>query len=193
MNIHLAPVATIFKTFEKAELGKIVGYIDTVDMALGNIWTDPKIYPPYPQKRMENMFKIISKCIGARIESAFKKGSLWSETFSDVRLKLNECMRICDVWKESMNHLSKIAWKQKMDHQWEGPAFVDRYLEVLMGRMREIFELRSQHDELLKLLTPEEQTSMNIENCFEPLKQNDNSGSFYMSGTLEGAWSQARK
>ena len=44
-----------------------------------------------------------------------------------------------------------------MDHQWNGSPYIDSYLENIIIRMNEIFELRSQHDELLRLLTADEQ------------------------------------
>jgi len=42
---------------------------------------------------------------------------VWQASFSDVRLKLNECMRICYRWKERMTHLTKHMWRgQRMAH-----------------------------------------------------------------------------
>jgi hypothetical protein len=65
----------------------------------------------YPQKRMENTFRIISKAFGCRIEREFKNkdNDVWQSSFSDVRLKLNECMRICNKWKENMGHVTRRA------------------------------------------------------------------------------------
>lgn len=38
-------------------------------------------------------------------------------------------------------------------------------------RINEIFELRSQHDELLRLLSPEEQKRLNVDNTFNPFRK----------------------
>jgi hypothetical protein len=38
-------------------------------------------------------------------------------------------------------------------------------------RINEIFELRSQHDELLRLLSPEEQKRLNVDNTFGPFRK----------------------
>jgi hypothetical protein len=97
-------------------LGTITGYIGPIEDTLGNIWTDPDIFPEYPQVRMENTFRVISKAIGGRIEREFKENDIWQASFSDVRHKLNECMRICSKWKESINNLTRIYWKQKIPH-----------------------------------------------------------------------------
>lgn len=139
---------------------------------------------------MENTFRVISKAFGSRIEREFKESDVWQASFSDVRLKLNECLRICTKWRESMTHLTKISWKQKMDHQWQGPAHVDHYLENIITRMNEIFELRSQHDELLRLLSAEEQKEMKVEGFFEPFRSIN---SFYTHEILVDSWKGARK
>lgn len=155
MEQHFKELA---KTVNGASLGTVTGFIDSIEVCLGDIWTDEDIHPAYPQKRMENTFRVISKAFGARLEREFKgdlnakKGQassgnesmIWEASLSDARLKLNECMRICSKWKESMTHLTKIAWKQReMEHQWQGPGYVDHYLENVIIRMNEIFELRS--------------------------------------------------
>lgn len=89
-----------------------------------------------------------------------------------------------------MTHLTKISWKQKMDHQWNGSPYVDSYLENIIIRMNEIFELRSQHDELLRLLTADEQKEMKVEGFFDPFRSIN---SFYTNEILVDTWKNARK
>lgn len=60
---------------------------------------------------MENMFRVTSKAIGSRIESEFSKNDVWQSSFSDVRVKLNECMRICKGWKDRMTELTREFWR----------------------------------------------------------------------------------
>jgi dynein heavy chain 2, cytosolic len=187
---HLAPVQPGFQELHAASLGTIMGFIDTIEVCLGNVWTDPAIVPAYPEKRMENTFRVISKAFGGRIEREFKESDVWQASFSDVRLKLNECLRICSKWKDCMGHLTKIAWKQKMEHQWKGAGYVDHYLENVIIRMNEIFELRSQHDELLRLLSADEQKEMKVEGFFDPFRKIN---SFYMNEVLVATWQNARK
>jgi dynein heavy chain 2 len=77
-----------------------------------------------------------------------------------------------------------------MAHQWDGGAHVDHYLENIIARMHEIFELRSQHDELLRLLSAEEQKEMKVEGFFEPFRSIN---SFYTHEILVDSWKGARK
>lgn len=77
-----------------------------------------------------------------------------------------------------------------MDHQWSGTTYIDSYLENIIIRMNEIFELRSQHDELLRLLTADEQKQMKVEDFFDPFRSIN---SFYTNEILVDTWKNARK
>lgn len=72
-------------------------------------------------------------------------------------------MRICKSWKDRVTELTREFWRSAQGHQWKGKPFVDPYIENMTLRISEIFELRSQHDELLRLLTPEEQKRLNVD------------------------------
>ena len=56
--------------------------------------------------------------------------------------------------------------------------------------MNEIFELRSQHDELFRLLSADEVKEMKVQSFFDPFRKTN---SFYTNKILEGAWKTARK
>lgn len=82
---------------------------------------------------MEHFFKVTSKTLGARIEREFKKYDIWQSSFSDVRVKLNECMRICVGWKDRMTELTRSFWTVKdMRTKWQGKPFYDMYLENII-------------------------------------------------------------
>jgi hypothetical protein len=76
------PIIKIFENLEKEPIGNVVGHIDRIFDCLNALWTHPEIYfidiqSYYPQKRMENMFKVISRSIGVRIEKVFKENDMW--------------------------------------------------------------------------------------------------------------------
>jgi hypothetical protein len=120
---------------------------------------------------MEHFFKVTSKTLCARIEREFKQHDIWQASFSDVRVKLNECMRICRGWKDRITELTRDFWKGQSGVKWEGKPFMDSYLENIIIRINVIFELRSQHDELLRLLTPEERERFKVNNTFDPFRK----------------------
>jgi len=108
-----------------------------------------------------------------------------------VRVKLNECMRICRGWKDRITELTREFWRgQNEQHQWKGKPFMDSYLENIIIRIGVIFELRSQHDELLRLLTTEERERLNVNATFDPFRKIN---SFYTNEFQASSWSRAHK
>ena len=130
-----------------------------------------------------------TKALGARIEKEFKENDIWQSSFSEVRVKLNECMRICRGWKDRTTELTREFWKgQDERHKWEGKPFYDSYLENIIIRISVIFELRSQHDELLRLLTQEERDRLKVDSTFDPFRRIN---SFYTNEYQTAAWQRA--
>jgi len=75
---------------------------DTID----SIWTNPKITPPYGEERMAHFMRTCSASFGARLEKELLKTDLWSHSFSDVRSKLLECIKISKSWKDRIQDLT---------------------------------------------------------------------------------------
>ena len=121
---------------------------------------------------MEHFFKVMTKALGARIEKEFKETDIWQNSFAEVRAKLNECMKICKGWKDRTTDLTRNIWKGMDEHhQWTDEPYFDSYLENIIIRIGVIFELRSQHDELLRLLTPEERDRLKVDSTFDPFRK----------------------
>jgi hypothetical protein len=60
---------------------------------------------------MEHIFRVTIKMIGGRIEREFKDNDIWQASYSDVRVKLNEIMRICRGLKDRFTELTSTFWK----------------------------------------------------------------------------------
>ena len=157
INKHFGKASKQISEMETMDLGQVSAMVDSIQDALDGIWQDPNIHPVYPQPRMEHFFKVTTRVLGARVEREFKQTDIWQTSFSNVRLKLNECMKVLRGWKDRCTELTREFWRsQRTQHKWQGKPFYDIYLENIIIRMTSIFELRSQHDELLRLLTSEE-------------------------------------
>ena len=59
----------------------------------------------------------------------------------------------------------------------------------MINRINEIFELRSQHDELLRLLTPEDLKRLNVDNTFTPFRKIN---AFYTNEYSSQSWQKAK-
>ena len=98
INGHFSKISKQFTELEQMDLGSISAFVDQIQDTIDKLWKDPQIHPVYSQTRMEQLFKVISTSLGARMEQEFQKTDVWQSSFSDVRVKLNECMRICKGW-----------------------------------------------------------------------------------------------
>jgi hypothetical protein len=184
-------VSSPFAELDTLNLGQVSSLVDDIQDALDQIWKDPNIHPLYPQDRMEHFFKVTTKALGSRIEKEFKENDIWQSTFSEIRVKLNECMRICRGWKSRTTELTREFWKgSNSQHQWNGKPYYDSYLENIIQRLTVIFELRAQHDELLRLLTQEERDRLKVDSTFDPFRKIN---SFYTNEYQLGAWNRALK
>lgn len=89
---HYEKFYVIFPKLSNMELGDVTGIIPTIRGVLDRIWKDGSINPPdgYPEGRMANLFKIISKALGSRIEQEFTERepdgnfvtNVWEKSFS---------------------------------------------------------------------------------------------------------------
>ena len=138
---------------------------------------------------MEHLLRVTTKDIGSRLELQFKENDVWASSFSDVRLQLNECMRILSSWKDRTLEMTRGMWKNG-PHVWKGKPFFNAYLQNTMSRINEIFELRSQHDELLRLLTQEERDAFKVQSTFDPFRKIN---SFYTTEFQVTNWNRALK
>ena len=99
-------------------------------------------------------------------------------------------MRIIRSWKDRVTELTREFWKgNDCPHQWKGKPFSDPYLDNMIMRISEIFELRSQHDELMRLLTTEEQKRLNVDETFSPFRKIN---SFYTNEYQVQNWVKAK-
>lgn len=191
INKHFQKISSQVQDLATLDLGTVTSLTDSIQDVLDQIWRDPNIFPVYPQPRMEHLFRVTTKMIGGRIEREFKEHDIWTASYSDVRIKLNECMRICRGWKDRVTELTREFWKgQGEKHQWQGKPFTDAYLDNIIVRISAIFELRSQHDELLLLLTAEQRERLNVSRTFDSFKKIN---TFYTNEYQVTAWQRANK
>ena len=167
VNRHFGSISKGFHEMHQMDVAAVRDFTDQIFDTLDALWKDPDIDPAYSEKRMAHFFKLVSNALGARIEKEFTDVNIWGSAFNDVRMKLNECIRICNGWKDKIADLTGTYWKSD-SHIWKGKVFKDGFLESLVGRIQEIFELRSQHDELLRILNPEDQTRLGFSTAFDP-------------------------
>jgi len=164
----ISKISKSFKEAEALEITRVSEVLEHAGDALDQIWRD---FEMYSAERMKHLFKLISDSIQKRIQDEFKASDLWTGQFSDIRIKLNECLKTSVAWLKQTADLTQRFWTGAgASRKWTGGKYADNGLLQLKKRLNEIFLLRSQHDELLRLLSPEDQKRLNVEGTFKPFR-----------------------
>jgi hypothetical protein len=103
-------VAPVFENLVNEKLTDLVKHVSRIEIALDKLWTHEDIYFKvngetvfYPEARMANLFKVISRSFGVCVEKTFQKNEVWEKSLNDeIRPKLNECIQFCFRWKNTI-------------------------------------------------------------------------------------------
>ena len=155
---------------EAMRLTEVLEMLDNTADVLDAVWKEsPPSGPPYPQPRMEHLMTIIAETIIRKVQSTFYNTNLWTPEAGELTSQLKEALRVSEKWAELTQELTERFWKTEKDRKWKGNGFkYDPLLRFAM-RLEEVLSLRSQHDELLKLLNPEEKERLQVSRVFDPL------------------------
>lgn len=113
LNSHLKNLAKLFYELDSMKLVKVNDLLDILEDTIDDIWISEEIEPHYGEPRMKHFLKICTASIGAKIEKELTELDVWSSPFSDVRMKIMECMNICKSWREKMSSRTGGIWKQE--------------------------------------------------------------------------------
>ena len=73
---------------------------------------------------------------------------------------------------------------------WAGEPFSDRFLDSMLVRLQEVLRLRSQHDELQRLLSQEDRERLQVNSTFDPFRKINY---FYTNEYQTASWHRAMK
>jgi dynein heavy chain 2 len=164
----LARISGDVDDLNKKSLPQLSDLTENLKDVLDELW-QVDVKPPYPERRMAHLLKVISGALARSVQGKLNGLSVWTSSFSQASKHIREGFKVCERWNEITVELTKEAWASKEDERrWTGDPFKDQFLSNLAYRIQEVNNLRSQHDEVLKLLTDEDLSSLQLESCFEP-------------------------
>ncbi|KAJ3130163.1 Cytoplasmic dynein 2 heavy chain 1 [Nowakowskiella sp. JEL0407] len=120
-------------------LYETIEVIETIEDYLDDLWKLP-IKPPYSQERMKNLLSLIAEKLIGYIQDLFQSTNIFSSQYIVVIFG---------------------------PHPWNGDKFVNEVLQSFFNRLKEIEMLRSTHELLLGLLSPEERRELKIDRALE--------------------------
>ncbi|KAG1663699.1 hypothetical protein FOA52_013267 [Chlamydomonas sp. UWO 241] len=124
-----------------------------------------------PQPRTEHFLKVLGGALASHIQGHIKGSTLWTAPFSEIKPTLMGGSQIMAAWVGESKALTQ-DWAMGIDnggHTWEGEPFYDTVVLKFQERMEEVYRIRETHDELSKLMRPEEAASLGLSEVFAPL------------------------
>lgn len=158
---------------------------------LDDIWrADLARENQFPQSRMDHVLGLVGSAINTFILEKGQHVDVWTGSFHDVTVLLQQAMALCEKWSSSIETLTESMWPSYEEHPWVGKrSSNDAMLQSLIKRMEEILRLRTTYEELVSLL-PRSMVQELTTTCFQPfatLKP------LYYNPYTEKAWQAAIK
>ena len=179
---HFAKIASAWGNFSSIELSEFHELVEQTAETLENIWKDEKFV--YPQNRMEKVLYVVAESIPRKMQLGLTQ--LWEEDVNNVVSKLNEGLKVVQTW---ILHMQAIPNSFKKKRKWQGKEVSTQNLQDFQVRVEEIIEIKSQMDELLHLLSPENQKRFKLDRIFEPFKKIN---PFQVSDYSKALWEEAK-
>lgn len=89
---------------------------------------------------------------------------------NEVLMTLAECLKVIQTWTDACQSLTETYWPNYALHPWNGKPYVSKYCWNFQNRLKEIHDIRSTHNQLIKLLSINERTKLGTNEMFEPFK-----------------------
>jgi dynein heavy chain 2 len=159
-----------FSDLESFDLVSILDLLSRTQDALNLAYSSPAEGQRFPQSRMEYLFGCFGGSICRFVQRALKGVDVWRAHAGDVRLKLQEAVRVCEAWADIPRKLTSSYWGDQGDAPWRGGPFEDGFTVAFQARLEQIIRIRTQNDELSQLLTKDERLSFRVDSLFEPLE-----------------------
>ncbi|KAJ3070332.1 Cytoplasmic dynein 2 heavy chain 1 [Podochytrium sp. JEL0797] len=151
------------------ELGDIA---EKIQDGLDDIWRQ-KLYAPYLQPRMDRLMCTLCDKMIEIIRSKLKPALNSNESFSKIKDEIRSATQVCDRVNEVLGSLTVRFWPHFGPHPWIGEKFESVNLTKFMIRLNEFYELRSSHNLISQLLSPEERKEVQFEKTLSWLKDVD--------------------
>lgn len=169
-----------YKNMQNLSLAEIEELLEETEVVLDEVWRaeGPEVSTPYPQKRMEHLLRIISNAVIGRTKAVLRKQQLWTGRFVEVRLAIQEGIKICEKWLNTMEGLVKNQWMNCSNNPWEldesqpesddgDQYFSHPPLVSFLHRLDDILRIRTTNEELKAILSKDEQRQLRIGQTLE--------------------------
>ncbi|XP_055895255.1 cytoplasmic dynein 2 heavy chain 1-like isoform X1 [Biomphalaria glabrata] len=161
-----APISKDYGGLDSLSLQDGMELVEITQDTLDDLWKQGS--PPYPEHRMRHLMEIIAGSLGRYVQQKLASVNMWTGQFSSVRESLRMGVSLCERWTTACETLTSQFWKRYGPHPWKGETCKPKTLVKLGARLEEILSIRTVHEQLLRLLTAQEQKELSVSEAFTP-------------------------
>ncbi|KAL0104886.1 hypothetical protein PUN28_016497 [Cardiocondyla obscurior] len=121
--------------------------------------------PAYTEERMKSFLDVIGNEVVQLIQNYLSAIDTTDARTKDEIIALGAT--VCEKWANATQKLTELFWPHYSLHPWRRPIFVPEKCSKLGKRLRQMSELRAQHRQLSRLLTPSERSGLGIEKLLQ--------------------------
>ncbi|KAK3801155.1 hypothetical protein RRG08_006872 [Elysia crispata] len=161
-----APISKDYGGLEAMPLPDGMELVEMTQDTLDDVWKQGE--PPYPEARMRHLMEVIAGTLGRYVQQKLSTVNMWTGPFSQMRESLRLGTALCERWVTACETLTSQFWKRYGPHPWKSETCKPKTLQKLKERLEEIVSIRTVHEQLLRLLSPQEQKELAVSEAFTP-------------------------
>eukprot|EP00051_Salpingoeca_urceolata_P021875 m.349048 g.349048 ORF g.349048 m.349048 type:complete len:4259 (-) comp19881_c0_seq4:199-12975(-) len=173
----MQPVSADFVNIDSMSVHDLLELVEKCQDLCDDLWKQTQ-FDDFPADRMKNLFEVIGRSLKRAVQDKLAIHNMWSSTFNQVRDDLQAGLQVCTKWCKVTEELTGQFWKTYTRHPWSLGKFSDASVADLGGRLAELLTLRTVHEQLVRLLSPDEQRELGTADMFssfeglQPLRYN---------------------
>ncbi|CAL1541204.1 unnamed protein product [Lymnaea stagnalis] len=161
-----SPISKDYGGLDAMPLTDGMELVEITQDTLDDLWKQGD--PPYPEHRMRHLMEVIAGSLGRYAQQKLAGVNMWTGQFSSVRESLRLGIALCERWTTACETLTSQFWKRYAPHPWKGETCKPKTLKKLGDRLDEILSIRTVHEQLLRLLSAQEQKELDVSEAFSP-------------------------
>ncbi|EGD76743.1 dynein heavy chain isotype 1B [Salpingoeca rosetta] len=134
---------------------------------LDDLWRQTQHDPPFPEDRMRRLIDIAGVHLASALEKRLAQVDLWQDEYHKVRDVLQAGMAVCTRWQNAVDELTGQFWRSYQPHLWTSGKMTTKELSALGTRLEHILSIRTTHDQMLSLLSKDEQLTYDTDRMFD--------------------------
>ncbi|KAL6266424.1 hypothetical protein P5V15_003274 [Pogonomyrmex californicus] len=121
--------------------------------------------PAYTEERMKSFLDVIGNEVVQLVQDYLDAIDTTDARAKDEMVALGAT--VCEKWANATQKLTELFWPHHSLHPWRGPIFIPEKCSKLGRSLRQMSELRAQHRQLSRLLTPSERSGLGIDKLLQ--------------------------